>query len=127
MFKKINFVLIAITLSLVAAGCVKQETTQQSQNTDSIITGTDQTKTSYYKIDGVEGKTAMEALQAKYKVETKEFPGLGLFVQGIEGVTPDSSHYWAFYVNGKPSNVGASQYVAKKGDVIEFKLEQIQQ
>ncbi len=127
MNKKISLVLVAVSLSLIAGGCVKQEAQQQNGNTETVVSGEDQSKNSYYKVEGVEGKTALESLQAKHKVETKEFPGLGQFVQTIEGVTPDSSHYWAFYINGKPSNVGASQYVAKSGDTLEFKLEAIQE
>lgn len=129
MNKKINILLIGL-LALLAAGCIKQGAPEHSAANDPIITGSTESQTNNsqtFTVSGVEGKTALASLQAKHKIETKEFPGLGQFVQSIEGVTPDSSHYWAFYVNGQSSNVGASQYTAKKGDTFEFRLEEIKE
>lgn len=74
---------------------------------------------------GVEGKTALELLRASHTITTKSFSGLGEYVESIDGVKPDSKHFWSFYVNGKSSNVGASSYTTKSGDVIEWKLEVI--
>ena len=73
-----------------------------------------------------EGMNAMALLQMTHKVETKDYgAGLGEFVESIDGAKPDSKHYWEFYVNGKSSNVGASSYVLKAGDKIEWKLSAI--
>jgi len=74
---------------------------------------------------GVEGKTALELLEARYQVEGKDFPGVGKFVIAINGITPDQNHFWALYVNGTQATVGASKYMTKNSDVIEWRLEEI--
>lgn len=74
---------------------------------------------------GVEGKTALELLEMQYRVEGKDFPGVGKFVISINGIAPDQNHFWAFYVNGKQAEVGASNYITKNGDLIEWRLEKI--
>ncbi|HYE22627.1 MAG TPA: DUF4430 domain-containing protein [Verrucomicrobiae bacterium] len=84
--------------------------------------GTAQTSVRY---NGQDGKNAMELLKASHQVETKDYAGLGEFVTGIDGVDSDSTTFWSFYVNGTQSTVGASQYVTKNSDVIEWKLEEI--
>jgi len=49
--------------------------------------------------------------------------GLGSFIQEINGVENSSGAYWTFYVNGRYSTTGASQYVLSQGDTIEWKFE----
>jgi uncharacterized low-complexity protein len=47
----------------------------------------------------------------------------GLFVTSIDGVKPkNTSYYWAFYVNGKYSNVGACAVKLKPGEKLLFKI-----
>lgn len=75
---------------------------------------------------GAEGKTALDILKSSYNVETKTYDGIGEMVTSVNGVTPDSKHFWGFYVNGKQAEVGAGQYVTKEGDKITWKLDQIQ-
>jgi hypothetical protein len=74
--------------------------------------------------EGVEGRTALDLLKENHNVELQSY-SFGDMVVGIEGVKADSSNFWAFYVNGNMAQVGASQYVTKDGDVIEWKLEEI--
>jgi len=69
--------------------------------------------------------TALDLLKSNYQVVTKTFSGLGEFVESINGIKPDSKHFWAFYVNGKSSNVGAGSYTVKDGDKLEWKLDEI--
>jgi len=59
-------------------------------------------------------------------LKTKEFPGSGLFVDGLMGKNSDTKKnaYWFFYVNGASSQVGVSQYVLKDADLITFKYEE---
>jgi len=79
-----------------------------------------------FSYEGREGVDAMTLLKEKFEVRTKDFgPGLGEFVEAIEGITPDSDEFWAFIVNGEAATVGASQYVTKNGDLIEWRLEKI--
>jgi len=75
--------------------------------------------------DGVEGKTALELLKASHSVKTKEFSGIGEFIKEIDGKAAESGYFWAFYLNGAQATVGASSYVTKVGDKIEWKLEKL--
>jgi len=47
------------------------------------------------------------------------------FVVSINKIKADSfkNQYWAFYINGKPSNVGAGSYHLQQNDNIEWKIE----
>ena len=77
------------------------------------------------KYKGEEGKNALTLLKAKYQVETKSFGSAGEFVESINGIKPDSKHFWKFFINGKSASVGASSYVTKSTDVLEWKLDEI--
>jgi hypothetical protein len=72
-----------------------------------------------------EGETALDLLKRDHQVDTKIYSGMGEFVISIDGIKPDSKRFWAFYLNGKSSSVGASGYKLKDGDKIEWKLETI--
>ena len=78
--------------------------------------------TPYNKVK--EGETAEDLLQATHKVEVKTY-SFGDMVISIDGIKPDSKHFWAFLVNGAPSNVGAGSYKLKNGDKIEWQLSAI--
>lgn len=73
---------------------------------------------------GVEGKTALELLKAKDPQAQTKGEGANAFVTTINGYTASDTRkeYWALYVNGKLSEVGAGSYATKTGDQIEWKL-----
>lgn len=79
------------------------------------------TEFSYF---GQEGRSALELLKDRYRVETKEY-GFGEMVQSINGVAADKDHFWAFYINGEMAQVGAGEYSTSNGELIEWKLEEI--
>lgn len=109
------FVWILVLVILVGGGiyAYRYQKTHSSQQQGSGIS---------YK--GQNGKTALDLLKSNYKVETQSFTG-GEFVKSINGQTPDNNHFWAFYVNGQEATIGASQYVTKDGDTVEWKMKQI--
>ena len=116
-----KILLVASLFVFLAAGCGKKSTDNsnkgQTQNTNQTV----------YTFQGQEGKTAMELLRAKYgdKLGVKVFPA-GELVESINGTKAENNQtYWAFYVNGKYSNIGASQYQTKTSDVVEWRLEKI--
>lgn len=82
------------------------------------------TKTTSETVSVDEGKTALDALKSKMKIQTKG-EGENAFVTTINDVEAKErkKQYWAFFVNGKPSEVGAGSYKLKDGDKIEWKLE----
>jgi len=148
--QSVKILLISVSLFLLAAACVKtanspesytplpilSPTGSEAQNRGSSISpsqtksgeiGTTPTpaQSSTISYKGVADKSALELLKSKYQVGTKQFSGLGEFVESINGVKPDSKHFWAFYVNGKSATLGASSYVTKNSDTIEWRLDEI--
>ena len=53
--------------------------------------------------------------------EAENYPSLGYFVKSINGVRNSGGYYWTLYVNGQYSTLGATQYILKEGDKIEWK------
>ena len=122
---KRKFLLISfIVIVFLALGYFKYAPSNSDETvvstTQNIIEQADQ-----ISYQGQEGKNALELLKQKYPVEVKSFSGVGEFVDAINGVKPDEKHFWSFYVNGAQSNTGASTYITKSSDVIEWKLEEI--
>lgn len=75
---------------------------------------------------GEAGVTALATLRSLTEVTT-ETSDFGEFVTGINGVEADPVvEFWGFYVNEEMAAVGASDYVAMEGDVIEWRLEAIE-
>ncbi len=85
--------------------------------------GQEQTTEISYK--GVDGKNALELLDASYEIETQKFD-FGQMVLSINGRKAGSDEFWAFYVNGELAQVGAADYQTKSTDTISWKLEKIQ-
>lgn len=160
---KLSFLLSLSVIIFLAAGCNKQQTSNNQQNPRPVIAEQTQTiqkasSTDYspksssppvvnqsipkagditvtQRVEGsnlnkpsyqiANAKTALDLLKSSHTVKTKVYAGIGEFVESIDGVKPDSKHFWAFYVNGVSSNVGASSYNLKNNDKIEWKLSAI--
>lgn len=76
-----------------------------------------------YSYAGQDGKTALELLKIAYPNSTTKTSGsLGEYVTGINGREAGSSEFWELFVNGTSSSVGASAYVTKSTDTLEWKL-----
>ena len=80
--------------------------------------------------EGITVYTLMQNLSASsvkpFIFETKNYgAGMGHFVTGINGIKNDlqAGKYWIYYVNGESAKIGISNYIIKKGDVIEWKYE----
>jgi hypothetical protein len=75
---------------------------------------------------GREGVDALTLLHEAYVTETKDFgPGVGEFVEVIKGIRPAQDEFWGFFVNGEAAEVGASSYITKNNDQIEWRLVKI--
>jgi hypothetical protein len=79
------------------------------------------------RYEGQEGQTALALLKQGHRVETKTFSGIGEFVESIDGVRPPEGYFWKFFINDQDASVGAGDYVTKKGDLLEWRIEKIQQ
>ena len=70
----------------------------------------------------IEGESALSTLERLTNIRTKteEF---GQFVTAINGIEGNGeTQFWAFFVNGKKSREGAGSYIAKPGDLFEWRL-----
>lgn len=127
MSQKAKTIAVLGTLVVIGAVLIGVSVANDNAKQDTQVVQTQQEKkTEVISYQGQEGKTALAILKSSYNVETKTFDGIGEMVTGINGVAPDSKHFWAFYVNGKQAEVGAGQYQTKSGDKISWKLEKIQ-
>jgi len=61
-----------------------------------------------------------------FMFKTKEYTGMGYFVTSINGIenNPKENQYWIYFINEESAKMGISQYVIKKGDVIQWKFEE---
>lgn len=73
---------------------------------------------------GRDGKNALELLESSHRVDAKHY-SFGDLVTGIDGIAPDAKHFWAMYVNGKFSQLGASVYITKSTDTIKWQIDAV--
>lgn len=81
-----------------------------------------QQQTTDVKYDGQNGVDALSLLKKHAQVGVKHY-SFGDLVTSINGTQGNGPKYWTFYVNGKEAQVGASSYVTKNSDKIEWKLQ----
>ena len=73
--------------------------------------------------EGVNVYDVMKSAQNDgFSFNGKEYPGLGFFVEEINGIKGENGKYWMYYVNNKEAEVGISKYIIKDGDIINWKL-----
>lgn len=70
---------------------------------------------------GVNGTDALTLLKKQAPVE-QDTSGMVVAINGIRANSAEHE-YWAFYVNGKLSDVGPSDYKTKDTDTIEWKIQ----
>lgn len=83
-----------------------------------------QVPTNVITYQGKDGQNALVLLEASHRVDVKHY-SFGDMVNAIDGIAPDSKHFWAMYVNGQFSQVGASAYVTKSSDTIKWELDAV--
>ena len=114
-FKRFETFIIVVIIAIV--GIIYAFTQQPVKSP--ITESTQQKQTvSTVEYQGLDGKNAMEILKSTHQVEVKSF-SFGEMVEAIDGVKPDDKHFWAMYVNGAFSQVGADQYITKNSDHIK--------
>ena len=116
--------LVGSIFLLVLSGCQKATITPTpsptTQATVSIPSPVAQVVKKYEITATANKQQAHSLLQTTAQVETKDYGSAGAFVTSINGLAGDAGHYWAFYVNGKYAQKGASQTLLNKGDKIQF-------
>lgn len=69
----------------------------------------------------LQGSSALDQLKAVERrhgilIETRNFLGIGVFVEGIHGVRNTNTSYWQYWVDDEYAKVGAGQYILQDGD-----------
>ncbi len=65
----------------------------------------------------------VEKNKSDFSFKYKKYPGVGIFINEINGQSDGPGNYWLYYINGVESSVGASDYQLKPEDMIEWRLE----
>jgi hypothetical protein len=68
----------------------------------------------------------MNLLKSRNKINFsgKNYSELGFFVEEINGIKNDlAGKNWFYYINGRPAQVGISNYIIKPNDIVEWKYE----
>lgn len=81
-----------------------------------------------YSVAVTPNETLLDAMNAlasasDFRFTGRNYPGLGFFVDSINGARNEKGLYWVFYVNGVTATGGASITLLKNNDVIEWKYE----
>ena len=115
-----------LLLALLTLGCTS--TTQNNPGTANAtikIIGAEGNEITNQTIQIEKGKNGLDALKQVAAVETKEYVGIGSMVLSINGIKPDSEHFWALYVDGQFADKAIDAYIIDKDILIELKLEKI--
>jgi hypothetical protein len=132
LFKKyLLFTLLAST-SVVFSACTKPAILQtQTESPSPAIVSPESSapnaklQANYAFTAEEDGVTALDVLSSHTTVETKDYGNAGTFVTKINQLEGNSEYYWAFYVNDKYAEKGASQTILQKGDTIKFVYEAV--
>jgi len=56
-------------------------------------------------------------------LEYKDYGDMGVFIESIDKIANDfkTNRFWQYWVNNEYANVGASNYLLKGGDMVEWK------
>lgn len=79
-----------------------------------------------YPIPYIEGETAYQLLVRiasinHFTINATNY-SWGIFVEGIGNLVQDGrDNFWFLYINGKSSEVGASDYIVKPNDLVEWR------
>ncbi|MCR4325621.1 MAG: DUF4430 domain-containing protein [Patescibacteria group bacterium] len=82
-----------------------------------------------YPVHVADGASVLDAMRAaaassSFTFTGRDYPGLGFFVESINGKENTGGFYWILYVNGASSETGASQTRLSNGDAIEWRYKQ---
>ncbi|OGI81503.1 hypothetical protein A3B93_00715 [Candidatus Nomurabacteria bacterium RIFCSPHIGHO2_02_FULL_42_24] len=134
---KSKYILIAFVLAAVALSAIFLYVSRDNIILENFSAATGENLQISLKVGtqtyalGVEpGATVLQTMQklsteSDFSFNGREFPGLGYFVEEINGVKGNADKFWAYYVNDVLAPTGVSQYVLKTGDIINFKYEKI--
>ena len=68
-------------------------------------------------------KNLQEQKENNFTFTYKEYPSLGIFIDGINGEKGEPGRYWIYYVNDIEASVSVSKFKLKDGDIVSWKQE----
>lgn len=114
------FAAVAVAIGVTTIVLINQPNSQPKQAEQSVVQQDTPNIVSY---TAEFGKNLIDQLKTKATVTMKD-SSLGPYVDGINGIQGGTDgKYWSFYIDGKLSEVGANDYVAKGGELIDWKFE----
>lgn len=80
-----------------------------------------------YELQVEKNSTVEQAMKKARKnkglaYQTREFAGMGTYVEGVNGVEESGGLYWVYYINGTRAYSGISTTTVKKNDEIMWKF-----
>jgi hypothetical protein len=123
--RRLEILIIVVVIALIGVTYALTKPANAPTVTGTNNQSVQQVANSDIQYQGQDGRSALDLLKVFHRVDTKE-TSYGPMIVGIDGLAPDSSHFWAFYVNGKLADVGADKYITKNSDQIEWKVESAQ-
>lgn len=118
---------ILVLLAVLVSGGSSLFTPTQNDTSEKTSTSSDTEQTTRYSFTATRSGTVLQLMQEQDRTElefkTKEFSGLGVMIEEINGLPNKDGYYWILYINGSPSDTGAESAKVSSGDVIEWKYE----
>ncbi|HET9721529.1 MAG TPA: DUF4430 domain-containing protein [Candidatus Saccharimonadales bacterium] len=119
---KLKTLIVALAIVIVGAGGAAIAVVSNSPQHKVGTTLNSQQQLTDIKYNGQSGVDALTLLKKHAQVQAKHY-SFGDLVTSINGSKGTGPKYWTFYANGKESMVGASVYVTKNSDKLEWKLQ----
>lgn len=63
------------------------------------------------------------ASSSSFAFTSRDYPGMGAFIDSIGGLESGDGYYWILYVNGTDAALGASAQQVSVGDTVEWRYE----
>ena len=78
-----------------------------------------------YKVSVKDGDTVYDAMnmlesnkENNFTFQFKDYPSMGIFIEGINGIKGEKNKYWIYSVNKVEASISVSKYILKNGDSI---------
>lgn len=79
------------------------------------------------EVEVIEGESVFDVISKNAQIEFKEY-SFGKLIESINGVKNETDNkYWIFYINSEESKVGATEYLLKPNDKIEWRFKAYEQ
>lgn len=117
--RTMKLILVIVFLFSLFAGGFQAHVAAAAGEATVTVVGAEGTILPDTKVTFEENETALDVLEKV--VSSLEAPGG--FITKINDIGGEGTNYWAFYINGISSNLGAGEYIVQEGDHFIFHYE----